>query len=182
MRAFFFCVLISVSPAHADSLFGGGSQGDMFNTLDERIALEENRSISFEQPVAHIPGFYDGEYDGPFLEMARAAARRHDIPEDIFLRLVEQESNWNPNAESHKGALGLAQLMPETAELLGVDPLVPEQNLDGGARYLREQYDAFGTWHLALAAYNAGPNAVLRYGGIPPFSETENYVEIILGS
>ena len=71
--------------------------------------------------------------------------------------------------------------MPGTAAKLGVDPTVPAQNLDGGARYLRMMYDKFGTWRLALAAYNAGPGAVEKYDGIPPYSETKNYVVAILG-
>ena len=77
---------------------------------------------------------------------------------------------------SSKGALGLGQLMPATALELGVDPAVPEENLSGAARYLRLQYDAFGDWDLALAAYNAGPGTVRRYGGVPPYAETERYI------
>ena len=104
------------------------------------------------------------------------------MPEDLFLRLVQQESGWNPTAKSHKGAYGLAQLMPATARYLGVDPGDPAQNLDGGAKYLKEQYREFGSWRLALAAYNAGPGAVKKYNGVPPFRETRNYVKIIWGS
>ena len=124
---------------------------------------------------------YRGNYKGAYLEVARAAARKHGVPEDMFLRLVQQESGWNAGAVSNKGATGLAQLMPGTAARLGVDPTVPEQNLDGGARYLRMMYDRFGSWRLALAAYNAGPLAVEKHGGIPPFTETKNYVIAILG-
>ncbi|GAB5446483.1 lytic transglycosylase domain-containing protein [Gymnodinialimonas sp.] len=128
-----------------------------------------------------LPAF-EGGYNGPFLEVARSAARRHGIPEDLFLRLVQQESGWNTEAVSHAGALGLAQLMPGTAELLGVDPLDPVANLDGGARYLSQQFRRFGTWRLALAAYNAGPEAVERHDGVPPFDETQHYVRVILGT
>ena len=128
-----------------------------------------------------IPRF-SGSYRGEFLDAARAAARRHGIPEDLFLRLIQQESGWNPRAVSHAGARGLAQLMPGTAQLLRVDPDDPLQNLDGGARYLRMMYDRFGDWRLALAAYNAGPGAVEEHDGIPPFRETRDYVRIILGA
>ncbi len=124
---------------------------------------------------------YSGSYSGQFLEPARAAAIRHGIPADLFFRLIQQESAWNPTARSVKGAFGLAQLMPDTARDLGVDPSVPAQNLDGGARYLRAQFNTFGSWPLALAAYNAGPGAVVEHQGIPPYAETVNYVRVIWG-
>lgn len=128
-----------------------------------------------------IPSFR-GRYRGPYLEMAKDAAKRHGVPEDLFLRLVQQESGFNPGARSHKGAIGLAQLMPGTAQRLGVDPHDPRQNLEGGARYLRQMYSRFGSWRLALAAYNAGPEAVEKHSGVPPYDETRNYVRVILGS
>lgn len=118
---------------------------------------------------------------GVYQDMARAAARRHKVPEDLFLRLVRTESGFRPTAKSTKGAIGLAQLMPFTASELGVNPHDPKQNLEGGARYLMQQYRRFGDWRLALAAYNAGPEAVARYRGIPPYAETQNYVRAILG-
>lgn len=126
-----------------------------------------------------IPAYRGKRSD--FIPHARAAARKYGIPEDLFLRLVQQESGWNPTARSHKGATGLAQLMPGTAAKLGVNPHDPVQNLNGGARYLRMMYNQFGNWTLALAAYNAGPGAVQKYGGIPPYRETRNYVRVIAG-
>lgn len=104
-------------------------------------------------------------------------ARHYGIPEDLFLRLINLESRWNPKAVSPKGAIGLAQLMPPTARYLNVDPWDPIDNLKGGARYLAEQYRRFGSWRLALAAYNAGPGAVEKYGGMPPYRETIHYVK-----
>ena len=124
---------------------------------------------------------YAGRYKGEYLGVAKAVAVRHGIPEDLFLRLVQQESGWNPGAVSHKGATGLAQLMPGTAQKLGVDINDPHQNLEGGARYLKMMYQKFGSWRLALAAYNAGPGAVEKHNGIPPYPETVNYVKAILG-
>ncbi len=155
--------------------------------LDGRAAQQYEASVRLRPRAPTIPDgaaapAYRGRYAGPFLALAREAARRHGVPEDLFLRLVQQESGWNPAARSHKGALGLAQLMPATAARLGVNPGDPRENLEGGARYLRAQYDRFGSWRLALAAYNAGPEAVTRHGGIPPFRETTHYVRVILGS
>jgi soluble lytic murein transglycosylase-like protein len=155
------------------------SQTDL---LDGRAAAQYQNSVRLQPPrtegFAMMP-VYNGTYSGPYLRLARAAAVENGVPVGLFLRLVEQESGWNSAAISHKGAIGLAQLMPATARELGVDPRDPMQNLQGGARYLRAQFMAFGTWPLALAAYNAGPGAVTRYRGIPPFAETENYVQVI---
>ena len=158
-----------------------------FSVLDRRGARQyagssrlRPASAAPSADAAELPR-YVGRYAGPWLAPARAAARRHGVPEDLFARLVQQESAWNPAARSHKGAMGLAQLMPATAKRLGVNPADPHQNLDGGARYLRMQYDTFGSWRLALAAYNAGPGAVVKHGGIPPYRETQGYVRAILG-
>ena len=154
--------------------------------LDGRASEQYRNSVRLKPRPIYTPskwgdGSYQGKYRGPYLAMAREAALLHGVPVDLFLKLVQQESNWNPTAKSHKGALGLAQLMPQTARLLRVDPLDPQQNLEGGARYLKQQYVKFGSWRLALAAYNAGPKAVEKYGGVPPYKETRNYVRIIWG-
>ena len=125
---------------------------------------------------------YRGSYKGAYLDDAKSAARKHGVPTDLFLRLVQQESGWKPHAVSHAGAIGLAQLMPGTARKLRVNPRDPKQNLEGGARYLKQMFRKFGSWRLALAAYNAGPGAVEKHGGVPPYRETRNYVRKILGS
>ena len=98
----------------------------------------------------------------------------------LFRSNIEIESAYNVNARSHVGAIGLGQLMPGTAEDLGVDPFDWRANLDGSARYLVAQLEAFGDARLALAAYNAGPDAVRQYGGIPPYRETQNHVQRVL--
>ncbi|MEM7687432.1 MAG: lytic transglycosylase domain-containing protein [Pseudomonadota bacterium] len=116
-----------------------------------------------------------------FYRQMVTAACEAGIPVNLFDSLVLQESQYNPSARSHAGAIGMAQLMPGTARYLGVqNPWDVSQNLRGGARYLREQLDAFGSWRLALAAYNAGPGAVRKYGGVPPYRETKGYVRSVL--
>ena len=109
-------------------------------------------------------------------------SQRFDLSPSLLEAVVWQESRWRPNAVSHAGARGLAQLMPGTARYLGVDPDDPMDNLEGGARYLREQLDRFdGDLEKALAAYNAGPGRVIRANGIPNIRETKAYVAAIMG-
>jgi soluble lytic murein transglycosylase-like protein len=98
----------------------------------------------------------------------------------LYRANIEIESAYNPNARSRVGAIGLGQLMPGTAELLGVDPRDWRANLDGSARYLAAQLETFRDTQLALAAYNAGPEAVREHGGIPPYRETQNHVQRVL--
>jgi soluble lytic murein transglycosylase-like protein len=117
----------------------------------------------------------------PYAAEIDAAAAKYDVDPALLRGLIRQESNFNANAKSPAGARGLTQLMPGTAAALGVDASVPAQAIEGGARYLRQQLDTFGGDPAkALAAYNAGPGAVQRYGGVPPFAETQNYVRKVL--
>ncbi|QYZ71516.1 lytic transglycosylase domain-containing protein [Neotabrizicola shimadae] len=179
----------SVAMAEGITLSGSSSRAALFKSqtklLDGRLSVQYEGSVRLK-PVTEksaadgkLPT-YRGNYKGEYLEVAKSAARKHGVPEDLFLRLVQQESGWNPGAVSVKGATGLAQLMPGTADLLGVDETNPHENLDGGARYLRMMYDKFGSWRLALAAYNAGPQAVENAGGVPDYEETITYVAAIL--
>ena len=117
---------------------------------------------------------------GSHFDVALGMADKYGIPKQLFFNLVTAESNWDDAITSHRGAIGLTQLMPGTAEELGVDPWDSYENLDGGARYLSQQFQTFGSWELALAAYNAGPGAVRKYNGIPPYSETQEYVRKIM--
>jgi len=115
-------------------------------------------------------------------EAIHAAAERHQVDERLVTAVAWRESGFNPHAVSPKGARGTMQLMPGTARRLGVDADDPEGNIDGGVQYLSSMMHRFGGDQAkALAAYNAGPGAVERYGGVPPYAETKAYVDSILG-
>jgi soluble lytic murein transglycosylase-like protein len=118
---------------------------------------------------------------GQYAPVINAAAQQYGISPALVDAVMWQESRYNPHAKSSAGAIGLMQLMPGTAQTLGVNPYDPWQNVFGGAAYLRQQLDRFGNnVPFALAAYNAGPGAVIKHGGIPPYTETRNYVTSIM--
>jgi soluble lytic murein transglycosylase-like protein len=140
----------------------------------EGISLPESAIADPARHAAGVPPRYTAK-------IAELAAR-FDLSPSLLEALVWQESRWRENAVSPVGARGLAQLMPGTARYLGVNSEDPFQNLEGGARYLREQLDRFdGNLEKALAAYNAGPGRVERAGGVPNIRETQNYVAAIMG-
>ena len=128
-------------------------------------------------PVAGAP-------QGPaaYAAMFRAAEVKNDLPAGLLNAIAKHESNYNPNAVSPAGARGLMQIMPATARELGVDPGVPAQAIDGAARLLADNLRQFKSIDLAVAAYNAGAGAVSRHGGIPPYAETQAYVQRVLGT
>lgn len=124
----------------------------------------------------------DARIPAEYAVLVNNAATAHSISAPWLAGLLQTESGWNPRAVSEAGAMGLGQLMPGTARQLGVtDPFDPAQNIDGSARYFAAQYETFGSYELAAAAYNAGPGAVQRYGGIPPFAQTQDYVPRVKG-
>lgn len=186
VKALFFisALLGMATPIMAEvSSTRSAAYSSKFDVLDKRT--QKGFDVSLDSDPVYIPGLPEDEFftpnaDDQYVKIAKVMAQKHGIPVDLFMRLIAQESGWNPKAVSHKGAIGLTQLMPQTARGLGVDPYDIRQNLDGGARYLAAQYKRFRNWKLALAAYNAGPEAVAKYRGVPPYQETQNYVRKIL--
>ncbi len=145
------------------------------------ILIIARREAAKRRPMAIRSHGRDARTAADFDRLIAKAARRHGLPPALVKAVVRAESNFQPHALSHAGAQGLMQLMPATADDLGVDdPFRAEDNVYGGTRYLRAMHDRFGNWKLALAAYNAGPGAVDRFGGIPPYAETQQYVERVL--
>lgn len=132
-------------------------------------------------PVLHRTTHRRPPRNDGYDEMIHQVAVRYRVRPALVKAVVAAESNFDPGAISRAGAQGLMQLMPDTARQLGVqDPMRPEENLSGGVRYLREMLERYGDLSHALAAYNAGPTAVDRYRGIPPYPETQAYVQRVL--
>jgi soluble lytic murein transglycosylase-like protein len=164
---------------------GGTAAPAEFATV---LAKETSPRTAGEAPATLAPGPVAGGLAGetpisgvPFASEITAAAQRHGLDPALLAGLIKQESGFNPAARSPAGAQGLTQLMPATAAGLGVtNPLDPAQAIEGGAKYLAQQLRAFGgDVARALAAYNAGPGAVQRFGGVPPYAETQNYVRTV---
>jgi hypothetical protein len=116
----------------------------------------------------------------PYADLFSRAGARHGVDPSLLAAVASQESGFNASAVSHAGAQGLMQFMPATAKGLGVNALDPTSAIDGAARYLSSLSKQFGSTELALAAYNAGPGTVTRYGGVPPYPETQNYVRAVM--
>jgi soluble lytic murein transglycosylase len=148
---------------------------------DQRYTrLRELPKLSFDRAgrasVRLRPG--DARTYDPLVERV---GRESGVPPALVKAVIHAESAFDPRAVSHKGAMGLMQLMPATARYLGVaEPFAADQNVAGGTRYLRTLRERFGNWTMALAAYNAGPEAVSRFGGVPPYQETQTYVRRVL--
>lgn len=123
------------------------------------------------EPLIELPHPYD---------LIVATATEYAVDPALVLAVAAIESNYKVDAVSHKGAIGIMQLMPATAEELGVNPYILEENIEGGVKYLAKLLDKYGDVGMALAAYNAGMGIVDRYGGVPPFRETQNYVKKVL--
>ncbi len=147
-----------------------------------RVALRAADVVSIE-PEDYFPlRATEAPSDTPYAQIIRAAAQKHGVDADLISSVITAESDFNPRAVSPKRARGLMQLMPATAAQLAVsDPFDPAQNVDAGTRYLKQLLETYGQdLTLALAAYNAGPERVARYRGVPPFPETRAYVRRVL--
>jgi Rod binding domain-containing protein len=139
-----------------------------------------NPLLETEAPRVHKPPL--PEQLVRYHSIVREAASKYDVDEELLYAVMQQESAGKPDAVSHAGAKGLMQLIDSTAAEMGVqDSFDPRENIMGGAKYLRQQLDTFGSVEHALAAYNAGPGAVMKYSGVPPYRETTNYVEKVTG-
>jgi soluble lytic murein transglycosylase-like protein len=187
--------LDSLSPRRAESAppppppgMGGMSFTDALDVAQNPLSgtIGPNGSLGGAIRPMGIEGLdiQPAQSEGELRTMAAKIAAGHNLNPKVLEALVEQESGFNPLAESKVGAQGLTQLMPGTAREVGVDdPFDPVQNLNGGAKYLKKMLNQFdGDLPKALAAYNAGPGAVRKYGGIPPYSETQKYVKRIMGN
>lgn len=154
-------------------LNGDGATASSTPSIAQYTNRDFTGTTAFENVLAGANHYAD--------TIAQAAAT-YNVPEKLIAAVMKQESNFNPTAVSNAGATGLMQLMPSTAKYLGVhDATNPEQNIMGGAKYLRKMLDQFdGDIATALAAYNAGPGNVQKYNGIPPFKETQNYVNKVM--
>ena len=164
------------------------SAGSLYRYVDDRGVIHYT-NISYDRRYEQVrpPGGFrwtavtrsGGRRFDPLIQQA---ARDAGIPAALVKAVIHAESAFNESAISKKGAIGLMQLMPGTARELGVvQPFRPEENVRGGSRYLRRLHDRYGSWTYTLAAYNAGPTAVDRHRGIPPYAETQQYVRRVLG-
>lgn len=172
-------LLTSAPPAPAGSIYKHVDENGVTHFTNvptspeyQVVSLPELRKFS------PAPATAAGSYE----QMIRTASRIYGLDHRLVRAVIKAESNFDPGAVSHKGAMGLMQLMPETARDMGVkDPFDPLQNIFGGVRYLKFLMDRFdNSLFLALAAYNAGPEAVVKHGGIPPFEETNAYLRRVL--
>jgi soluble lytic murein transglycosylase-like protein len=178
------CILITIIAVFATS----GALADIYRYIDENGVMHFTNAptsssgdykLFLRERRYPAPSWYDAEkYD----DLISEASKRHGVSFPLLKAIIKAESDFDPQAVSKKGAMGLMQIMPQNFKLLGLeDPFDPTQNINAGARYFKQLYDRFGgKLALSLAAYNAGPSVVDRYKTIPPYEETEEYVRRVL--
>jgi soluble lytic murein transglycosylase-like protein len=151
------------------------------DVLNAEVDQSNNTNIASPDVIGSVNGKIN--YKGDFNQIIDSTSKKYNINSAIIKAVIKAESNFDPSVVSSAGAMGLMQLMPDTALSLGVvEPFDPMENIEGGVKYLKDMLNKFGgNLELALAAYNAGPGNVTKYGGIPPFQETQNYVAKIMG-
>lgn len=162
----------------------GPNKGGFANLLQSTINTKDARATVKAKITSDDYSKLPAKFDQHIEQVSQEISQRYgvDLPSSLVKSVIKQESGFNPNAKSHAGAQGLMQLMPATAKSVGVfNSLNPYQNLKGGVTYLAQMLQRFdGNLQKALAAYNAGPQAVEKHGDIPPYKETQNYVKSIM--
>ena len=180
LAALLLLFLLGVSPARADIYRHVDANGVVhFTNAPQYTSTPNKQSWSLYRKELGSERTAAGPLVHAYHDIIREYARAYRLEEALVKAVIKAESNYNPQSLSSKGAQGLMQLIPETSRLMKVsDPFDPAENIRGGSNYLRLMLDQFsGNLDLALAAYNAGPNAVQRHGGIPPYTETRQYVQ-----
>jgi len=151
-------------------------QGMLYRAVASSLGKPARSGAAVVRPTRTVSTNCPSEFDHLIVE----ASQRHGVDPSLIKAVIKVESNFNPRAVSSAGAKGLMQLMDATGEQLGVsDPFDARQNIEGGVAYLRQMMDRFDNLSLALAAYNAGPQAVAKYQGVPPYAETQSYVSLV---
>ena len=180
-------VMAASSKASFGSIVAGANKkvsAELLNSYINQSSVQKAVQIQAPPVTTGVVAPNQSANRSQILNIVSQISQKYDVDENLVKAVIKQESGFNTRATSKAGAMGLMQLMPSTAKHLGVkDAYNPAQNIDGGVRYLKSMLNKYnGNVILALAAYNAGPNAVDKYSGVPPYSETQNYVKNILAN